>query len=290
MEYKSPEWARVRCLFEAPILDERKWAKIPDIPADAFIVDLEDSVPLADKERAREKALVYLKQPEYFGGLTVPRCNALDTPWGHDDVIAFAEAGAKMIMVPKVDTAEQIFEVLELARKHGADPQIVASIESARGVFEISSIFAIPEVVVSTFGPGDLHVDAGYVLHEPDGSMNRALLWPKTTAALAGRAFGVASLGIAYQRDLKDPAEVRKTITEEKLFGFSGLTAFYPPHVPIINELFTPSEQQIADAREVIKIYEAGVAEGKPAIQLPNGKALLVHQYKAAQDIVARAR
>jgi hypothetical protein len=82
-------WTSVRCLFESPILDERKWGKIPAIEADAFILDLEDAVPRDGKLAARAKVVEYLHRPEYFGGaLTVPRPNPLDTPWGHDDVLA----------------------------------------------------------------------------------------------------------------------------------------------------------------------------------------------------------
>jgi citrate lyase beta subunit len=291
MEYKDAKWAAVRCLFETPILDERKWAKIPSIPADAFIIDLEDSVPPASKERAREIAVGYVRDPGFFAGrMTIPRANHLSTPWGKDDVIAFAEAGTEFLMLPKVDSADDVYAALELARSHGADPKIMASIESSRGVLECDSIFQVPEVVVSTFGSGDLHVDARYPMREPDGSMNRALLYAKSRVGLAGAAYGVAVLGIAYQRNLKDEQEVRATVAAEKLFGFTGLSAFYPPHVPVINEAFTPSEAEIAAAREVISTYEAALAQGNPAVQLPDGTAILVHQYKDAQDVLARAR
>src|ERR1700728_4697887 len=131
-------WTSVRCLFESPILDDRKWAKIPTIPADAFILDLEDALPIARKEEGREKVLEYLHQPDYFhGAMIVPRANHLSTPWGRDDIIALAEAGIEQLMYPKTESAEDLQEVLELCRAHGSDPKIKASIESARGVVEI---------------------------------------------------------------------------------------------------------------------------------------------------------
>jgi citrate lyase beta subunit len=291
MTYKSNEWRQVRCLFEAPILDERKWAKIPSIPADAFIIDLEDSVPLNRKDEAREKALTYLRDPGYFDGrLTVPRANHLDTPWGTDDIIAFCEAGATTIMYPKTGSVEDVLAVLELARAHGASPTILASIESARGVMECDRIFQMSEVVASTYGSGDLHVDAGIGLRQADGTLNPALLYPKSKVALAGIAYGVAVMGIAYQADLRDEADVRRTIEAEKETGFTGLCAFYPPHVEVINAAYTPSEKEVKRARELITAYEAAVKEGRPAVQLANGEAVLVHQYKEAQDLLARAR
>jgi citrate lyase beta subunit len=285
--YKSPEWQRVRCLFETPILDERKWAKIPSIPADAFIIDLEDSVPVTGKEEALEKALHQLRHPEYFEGrILVPRANHLDTPWGKDDIIAFAEAGAELIMYPKVGSPQDVQDVLDLARAHGSDPKILASIESTRGVLEAGEIFQMDEVIASTFGSGDLHVDAGIPLHLPDGTVNPALTYAKSKAAMAGVAYGVAVLSIAYQIDLKNQEEVRTSIAAEKAYGFTGLCAFYPPHVDVINEAYTPSEDEIKMAKEVIAAYEEGLAAGNPAVQLANGEVLLVHQYKEAQDVL----
>lgn len=289
--YKSPEWQRVRCLFETPILDERKWAKIPSIPADAFIIDLEDSVPATGKDEAREKALIQIRHPEYFEGrILVPRANHLETPWGTDDVIAFAEAGVDLIMYPKVGSVQDVQEVLDLARAHGSDPKILASIESARGVMEVDEIFRMDEVVASTFGSGDLHVDAGFPLHLPDGSMNPALTYAKSKTAMAGVAYGVAVLSIAYQVDLKNVEEVQQSIAAEAAYGFTGLCAFYPPHVEEINEAYTPSAEDVKAAEEVIAAYEAGLAAGNPAVQLANGEVLLVHQYKEAQDVLAKAR
>lgn len=289
--YKSPQWQFVRCLFETPILDERKWAKIPSIPADAFIIDLEDSVPPAGKVQARAKALEQLRHPEYFDGrIMVPRINHLDTPWGEEDLVAFARAGADIIMCPKVGSVREVQDVLDIARSNDCDPKILASIESSRGVIEVDQIFQMEEVVASTFGSGDLHVDAGIPLHLTDGTINPALAYPKVRTALAGVAYGVAVLSIAYQTDLKDTNEVRRSIADEKIYGFTGLCAFYPPHVDLINEAYMPSSEQIAKANEVVAAYEVALAEGNPAVQLANGEAILVHQYKEAQDLLARVK
>jgi citrate lyase beta subunit len=283
-------WSTVRCLFESPILDERKWAKIPSIEADAFILDLEDAVPVPGKEQARAKVVEYLGRQDYFGDrLTVPRPNALGTPWGHDDVVALAEAGAPTLMLPKVDKRQDIDDVLSICARHGSTPSIVASIESAEGVLNAQEILGHEAVVAATFGPGDLHVDAGMALYEPDGSMNPGLLYPKVHAILAGRVHHVPVLGIAFAPDIKDLGEVRRRIAAERRLGFSGCCAFYPPHVAIINEEFTPSADAVAAARKVVELYEAAVAQGRPAVQLENGEALLTHQYQEAQKVLARA-
>jgi citrate lyase beta subunit len=278
-------------LFESPILDERKWAKLPNIPADAFILDLEDAVPLDGKEQARRRVIEAIRDPSYFAGrLTVPRPNPLSTRWGRQDVLAVTEAGAETIMIAKVDSVRDVDDVLAVCLETGRAPTFVVSIESALGVLNSREILAHPSVVAATFGPGDLHVDVGMALYEPDGSENPGLLYPKVATILAGVAVGVPVLGIAFAPDLKDLADVGARIATEKRLGFTGCCAFYPPHVDLINAVFTPSEQDVARAHEVIRHYEAAMADGNPAVQLPSGEALLMHQYKEAQTTLARAR
>lgn len=290
MEFRSATWARVRCLFESPIMDERKFAKVPSIPADAFILDLEDAVPPADKERARDKVIEHLGKADHFNGaVLVPRANGLDTPWGRDDLVAFGEAGATTVMYPKIDTLEELQEVVAILEAAGSSPEIVASIESMRGVLDADRIFSHPNVVATTFGPGDLHVDAGIPMFEPDGSANAAILWSKVRTIFAAKSQGVAVLGIAFPQNMKDLDETRALIEADQRLGFTGCCSFYPPQVPIINDVFSPSEEQIAGAREIVEVYEAARAAGNPAVQLPNGKAVLVHQYKDAQNVLARA-
>ncbi len=270
-------------------MDDRKWAKVPLIPADAFILDLEDAVAPQDKELARDRVVEYLSKPEYFNGaMIVPRSNGLDTQWGRDDLIAFAEAGAKTVMYPKVDDVEDVEAVVELCESHGTSPELVASIESAKGVLNAERIFAHGNVVASTFGPGDLHVDARMSLYEPDGSLNPGFVYPKVRTILAGVAHGVAVLGIAFAPNIKDLDEIRRRVQGERRLGFTGACAFYPPHVAIINETFSPSEANVAHATTVVTAYEAAVAEGKPAVQLEDGETLLLHQYKEAQAILSR--
>lgn len=284
-------WSNVRCLFESPILDQHKWDKIPGIRADAFILDLEDAVPVAGKEQARVKVVEFLSRPEYFEGrLTVPRANALDTPWGRDDIIALAVARTPIVMLPKVNGPSDIDDVLALFAEYGQQPHVLASIESARGVLNVEGILGHEAVVAATFGPGDLYVDSGMALYEPDGSMNPGLLYPKVKTVLAGAASQVPVLSIAYTPDVKDADEVRRRVAAERRLGFSGCCAFYPPHVELINAEFTPSPEAVQAAIEVVEAYEAAVAQGKPAVQLANGKVVLMHQYLEASKTISRAR
>jgi citrate lyase beta subunit len=284
-------WSSVRCLFESPTLDDRKWSKLPSIPADAFILDLEDAVPAEGKEEARRRVVAAIQEPSHFGGrLTAARPNPLHTRWGEEDVRAMARAGVRTMMIAKVDGPGDIDDVQLLCREEGADPTFLASIETARGVVNAPAILSHSGVVAASFGPGDLHVDVGMTLYEPDGRENPGLLQPKMATILAGVAADVPVLGIAFAPDLKNLVDVRSRIEAERRLGFSGCCAFYPPHVDLINAVFTPSPEELSTAEKVVALFELAVAEGKPAVQLESGEALLAHQYKEALTTLARAR
>jgi citrate lyase beta subunit len=280
----------IRSMIETPIMNDRKWAKVPEIPADAFLVDLEDSVPPERKVAARSRLLEYIAQPEYFGGrLTVPRPNHLSTRWGRDDVEALAEAGVRCMAYPKVETPEDIYEVQEIFRARGIEPDIFAIIETARSVVEVNRIAAVDNVVALMFGSGDLSVDMGVPLYAPDGELNELFTTPKVQTTLAGAAFGRLSVDIAFAPDLRDLAEIRRRFAISRRLGFTTGVTFYPPHVPVINDVFGPSAADVAAADEVIGLYEGALAAGDPAVTLASGRTILVHDYEKARQVRRRA-
>ena len=277
-------WRRVRSFFEAPILDDRKWAKVPSIPADAFFLDMEDSVPLAMKDRARAKVVEYLSMSDYFGDAQVlPRVNHLSTPWGHDDVVALGEAGARVFKYPKVEHLDEIEEVLALFATTGAHPSVAVSIESARGVVEVERLLAHPSVFAIGFGSADFALDAGRALYRADGLMSTGLDYAKSRTTLAASANGLGCLSVPWVTNVRDLDQVEISARGEKELGFTGGITFYPPHVDVLNRVFGHSPEELAQAREVVAVYEEAVAQGKPAVQLANGEVVLVHQYKEAQ-------
>jgi citrate lyase beta subunit len=280
----------VRTVFEAPILDERKWAKIPSIDADVFFLDLEDAVAPARKEEARERALGFLRDPSYFGHRrTLARPNHLSTPWGRDDVIALAEAGVELMAYPKISSLEELLEVLELLESHGATPDIYAIIETPGSLVDVARIAAHPQVVSMMFGPGDLSVEMEIPLFDPDGELNSIFHPLKANAVVAAHAARIAITDIVFAPDYHDLDDVRRRAQQSKRLGFTGMACFYPPHVPVLNEVFTPSEEETRKARELIETYEAVRAEGKPAALTEDGQTILVHDYEKALALLARA-
>jgi citrate lyase subunit beta/citryl-CoA lyase len=140
------------------------------------------------------------------------------------------------------------------------------------------------------FGAGDLSVDLGCPLYEPDGTLNRVFEPMKGQVVVAATAAGIASSDIVYAPHYRDFDEVRRRAQAIARSGFTALSCFYPPHVPIIHDVLTPSEQEVIGAREIVEIYEAVLAEGKPAALSPNGETILVHDYDKALSVLAKAR
>ena len=288
---RKAKYRAIRTVFETPILDDRKWAKIPSIPADMIFLDLEDSVPAHRKEEARDRLVGHLVDTSYFGGRpVVARPNHLSTPWGHDDVIALAEAGVTCMAYPKIAVYEELLEVLELLAAHNATPDIYAIIETAGSMLDLREIARHPQVVALMFGPGDLSVDIGCPLFDPDGTLNRVFEPMAGQVVLAATAARIASVDIVYAPDYRDLDEVRRRAEAIARQGFTTFSGFYPPHVPILNEVLTPSEGEINSAREVVELYESVLAEGRPAALTSSGETLLVHDYDKALGVLARAQ
>jgi len=280
----------VRSVFETPILDERKWAKIPDIPADMFFLDLEDSVAPARKVEARARAVQYLRDPSFFGGrLTLARPNHLSTPWGRDDVIAFAEAGVTCLAYPKIGCVDELLEVIELLAAHGARPDIYAIVEQSGAMMDLREISRHPQVVSLMFGPGDLSVELGVPLLDSEGALNEIFAPMKAQTVLAASAAMISVTDIVYAPDYRDLDEVRRRAWIARRSGFTALACFYPPHVPIIHEVFSPTEAEVASARQIVDLYESVLAEGKPAALTSDGQTVLVHDYDKALHLLARA-
>jgi citrate lyase beta subunit len=276
-------------ILESPILDDRKWAKVPSIPTHAVLLDLEDSVPADRKAEARSRVCEYLGRPDYFGTkLAIPRPNGLPTPWGRDDVRALAASGASLLAYPKVQSADELIELRRLLYEGGANPGIVVIVETARAVLELESIARVEGVVALLLGPSDLSVDAGFSLLVDGRVFQEAYAYPKSKLALVGAAYGLPVYDTVFVPDLRDASQVRAAAVHARNFGFAGMATFYPPHVDIVNEVFTPSEKEIVAAREVVALYEKTLAAGAAAAKV-DGRAVIIQDYKRARRVLGRA-
>ena len=271
-------------------MDDREWAKIPDIPADSFLIDLEDSVPPPLKDAARTRAVAHLHDREHFGGrLQIARPNHLSTPWGRDDVIAFAEANVTCLAYPKLRSSDELAELRELLQAHGADPDIFATIETPGAVVDMAAIARSPKVVSLGLGIGDLSAEMAIPLNEPGGEINQLVAMPRASLTITAAAFDLHACDFAFAPDLRDLADVRRRFESSRRFGFTMGATFYPPHVSVINEVFTPSAEELAKADSVISAYQDAIERGSSATISADGRTILVHDFEKAMRLRRRA-
>lgn len=279
----------LRSILETPILDEHKWAKVPGLAADAFLLDMEDSAPPAAKVAARERVVEFLGRPEYFAGRpAIARPNALDTPWGREDLEALATARPSVIAYPKLRDVAELDEALRILEAGGARPDVLVIVETARAVLSLERIAAHPAVAGLMFGPSDLALDAGFEVYEGAGLQAGAYHYPKVKLVLAAAAYDLPAFDMVMLPDVRDRGEVSALVEGSRKLGFTGLATFYPPHLEAIHLAFTPSAEQISEAEDVVRSYERALADGSPAVA-DQGRTLIVQDYERARRVLARA-
>lgn len=248
-------------------------AKAESLAADEVIVDLEDGVAENDKELAREQA-----QPAVRGRLartTAIRINALGTPWWEDDLRAAAEAKPDVVVVPKVESPDDVAAVAErLPRGTGVEAQI----ETARGLAEVERIAAAGHGLEAlVFGPADFAASVGVpVLTIGAGSWEYAL----ARIAVAARANGLQPVDGPWAV-LDDEAGLLRSAQRALAHGFDGKWVIHPSQIGPVNEVFTPSPEDLARAQRIL-------AAPRGAVRV-DGELVDAASHRLAEALVARA-
>ena len=278
-----------RSYLETPIMDEHKWGKIPHIPADVVFGDLEDSCPVDLKVHARAKVVSLLQQPDFLGARELAcRPNALETPWGRDDLTALAKAKAPYMIYPKVRTADEIREVMSIFEREGASPEVMLIVETPQAILDLARIASCPGVSGLMFGYGDYAAEVG-IGSLRDGNMHREeFLYARTKTLTVAKAFGLEAAEGLMLSDLKDLAAAREAATVSRSYGFTAMAAVYPPHVGIINDIMSPTPEEVLWARRAVDAHEAARTRGVPAAV--DGHYVGAQRIQEAQRKVAVAR
>ena len=258
--------------------------------ADAVIVDLEDAVPAGAKAetRARLADLPPSPVPLYV------RVNDATTEWFWADVVAAARADVDGIVVPKAEDPDVIRRVdgaltaVEVDRGLGPGTlDLVPLIESARGVLHAHAVLSSAERVRAVlFGSGeqgDLVVDLG-VEWTPDGA---GLLMARSTVVMAARVAGVLPLDAVFM-NFRDLDALRTECELARRVGYEGKTAIHPAQVAVINDVFTPSQDEVAAQRRILEAFDRALEEGSASISV-DGRMVDYAVARVARSIVARA-
>jgi citrate lyase beta subunit len=284
-------FARMRSLLEVPIRNDRFWSKVPSAPADAIMIDLEDSATPENKEAVRDRVVEALHSPEYFGGRhIIVRVNNLATEWGRDDLAALAKApGEFVVCYPKVETRDEVDEVSSLLGS-GPSRGLHVMIETARAMIELDRIASADGVLGLHFGYVDYAADVGSQPFNEDGSdlYEPANHYARTKIAVAAAAYGLFCTGGTLIPEYRDLVKVRGFIQSWARLGYTACIAVSPAHLDLINELMSPSADEVQRAKAVCAAYEAAMAEGNPAAVL-NGKVITMPDYRLASLVLERA-
>ena len=260
-----------RSVLYMPGSNMRALDKARTLPADALIMDLEDSVAPDAKSAARENVIAALQAGGYDNRELVIRINALHTPWGKKDLIAAATAAADAVLVPKLDDAAELNKVVDLLEINGAPKQLKvwAMAETPQAMININSIArADARLSVLVMGTSDL----ARALRVPADSDRSGLLAALSGCVLAARAYGIDILDGVYT-NLADSEGFQKSCDQAKTLGFDGKTLIHPSQIEVANKVFGVSAEKLAHASEVIAAWDAAAEKGR-GIAVLNGQMI----------------
>jgi citrate lyase subunit beta/citryl-CoA lyase len=251
-----------RSLLFLPATSPQLLAKAPERGADALVVDLEDAVPPARKAEARPLAAAALRDLAARGAEVLLRVNAEPALW-EDDVAVIPPGLALTVMLPKVEAADQVKALAARLAARGHDTAIAALVETPRGVLAAPGIAAAPGLCALGFGAEDFAAAVGLA---PSPA---ALAMPAQMVGLAAHAHGLAFWGLAGSvAETADMAAFGALVRLSRQLGFTGSVCIHPRQVPVVNEGFAPTAEEIAWARRVVAAAEEARARGEGAVLL----------------------
>ena len=258
-----------RSVLYMPGANERALEKAKSIDADALILDLEDSVAPDAKAQGRDTVVAAVRSGEYGHRELVVRVNAIGTEWHHDDLTAAAAAGPDAVLVPKVESGEQVRALVAALEAAGAPPetQLWAMVETPRALLHAEEIAsAHPRLTAIVMGTNDI-VNETYGLHVP--GRNPVVLASLSWTLLAARAAGVMVIDGVYN-DVKVADGFAAEARQGREMGFDGKTLIHPSQVEPANLAFSPSEEDVARARDLIATFEEAKAAGQGVVTFNN--------------------
>jgi citrate lyase subunit beta/citryl-CoA lyase len=276
-----------RSVLYMPASNLKALEKARTLPADAVILDLEDAVAPEAKETARAQAVEAVKAGGFGRREVVIRVNGLDTPWGADDLRAAASAGPDAILVPKVNSAEDVGAYDDAVSAAPAHTALWAMIETCRAVFnlaEIAEASKASRMSVWVMGTNDLAKEMR--CRQTPG--REPFLGILSLSVAAARAYGLTILDGVYN-DIDDEAGFEAVCEQGVDFGFDGKTLIHPRQIDICNRVFSPSEADVVFAKAVIEAFKLPENQGKGAIRVEGRMAELLHLAQA-ERLVAVAQ
>jgi citrate lyase subunit beta/citryl-CoA lyase len=276
-----------RSVLYMPGANERALEKAKSLPADAVILDLEDSVAPDAKPEARVKVAAAVKQGGYGRREVVIRPNALETAWGTADILAAAEAAPDAILVPKVAHPGDIISAAKILKSVHAPEKtkLWAMMETPMAMLnarEIAAAGADPEnrLVCLVMGTNDLLKESrARALH------NRFAVVPwLAMTVVAARAYGLDIVDGVYN-DFKDEPGFREECEHGRTLGMDGKTLIHPAQVAPCNEIFSPTDEEVEWSRKIMAAFDLPENARKGVITVEGKMVERLHLVQAKRTV-----
>ena len=299
-----------RCQLFGPGSNAKLFEKMAESAADVINIDLEDSVAPTDKDAARANTIKAINEVDWGNKTLSVRINGLDSPFWYRDVVDLLEQGGDrldQIMIPKAGCASDIYAVdalvtsVEAATGRGKRLGFEAIIETAAGISHVEEIAAAsPRMQALSLGAADFAASMGmsttgiggtqenyYMLHEGAKYWPDPWHWAQANIVAACRTHGLLPVDGPFG-DFSDDEGFRAQARRSATLGMVGKWAIHPKQVALANEIFTPTEEAVAEAREILKAMEEAKARGEGATTY-KGRLVDIASIKQAEVIVKQA-
>jgi citrate lyase subunit beta / citryl-CoA lyase len=281
----QPRW---RSLLYVPVVSERFLAKAHERGADAIILELEDAVAPSEKDRARGLVAEAAARVGQAGADVLVRINR---PWrlAVRDLEASIGPDVRGLVLPKVDSAEHVLALAEIAasveEERGLElghTVFFARVEGPKGLLNTAGICAAHDRVVAVgLGSSDYTIAAGMAAGGPGNAIASFLV------VNAAKAAGIVPIGLTGAIvGFGDLDAFRRSAEESRALGLRGAPCVHPSQVPILNEVFSPTAEELERARRVVEEYEQALAAGEGAITV-DGEFVDAPFYEQAKRVLA---
>ena len=265
-----------RSLLFVPGNEERKLAKALEAGADAVVADLEDAVPAPEKAAARSLVARVLAEAQ-SESLVMARVNAVGTQFWEDDARALSGLDLDALVLPKANP--------EAVAALGPDgPPLVAIVETAQGLRHAYETASSPRVVALVLGAVDLGLELG-LERRPDG---QEVLLARSQLVVDSAAAGLRAPFDQVHLDTRDEEGLEEDCRLARSLGLRGKACIHPAQIEIVNRVFSPREDEVAQAKRVVEAYERAAEEGRGAVAL-DGEMVDLPVVERARRLVAEA-
>lgn len=292
-----------RSIISVPANREKMVVKAFSLPVDVIMLDLEDSVPVPEKDEARTRVIAAFREQDWKGKIRSYRINGMDTPFAYRDIIDVVEAAGEfidVIVVPKVNDPGEIkaidYLLTQIEMRMGFDRHIglEPSIETAAGMLRAGDIaLSSPRLETLVFGVADYGASLTMMTKGVSGHGDMEEFYPGhrwhfplSMMAMAAKAAGLAAIDAPYG-DYRDPEGLRRSCILSAALGYDGKWVIHPDQIGIINEIYTPSQEDFDRSKRICDAYKEAQKAGCGSLAI-DGKMVDAASIRVAQGVCSQ--